>query len=81
MKPDPQMETTTTPNPFEGVKPEMLDMFEEAQQKGLWFFCHYGRLWWSPYELAAKHREGQFRWSRKSFKLRDPVERLPEDIQ
>lgn len=53
---------------------EMTAMFEEARAKGLWFFCHYQWLWWTPDELEDQQRRGNFRWGPKNFKLRHPVE-------
>ena len=68
---------TITASPFDGVRPDMLLMFKEAQQKGLWFFADYIGQWWSPEELAIEQRAG-LDWVKSEFQLRDPMERLAE---
>ena len=57
-----------------GLKP----MFKEARTKGLWFFCRYQSLWFSPDELEAAHKEGRFVWGKVNWMLRDPLERVAQ---
>ena len=51
-------------------------MFEEAEKEGLWFFCNYQQLWFTPGELREKHKKGEFVWGRTNWKLRNPQELL-----
>ena len=60
---------------------EMTAMFEEARAKGLWFFCHYQQIWWTPDELEDQQSRGNFRWAAKNFKLRHPLELQRELIK
>lgn len=54
----------------------MQDMFDEARKEGLWLYCSYQDLWFSPDELEAAQAEGRFRWGRTNWTLRDPKEKL-----
>ena len=54
----------------------MVPMFIEARAKGLWFFCKYQNLWFSPDELAKQHNDGKFVWNVSNFTLRHPREGL-----
>lgn len=56
----------------ESLKP----LFEKARREGLWFYCSYQGLWFSPDELAAAQAEGRFRWGAVNWTLRDPREYL-----
>ncbi len=51
-------------------------LFEEARERGLWFFCHYQQIWFSPDELERQHAEGKFRWGAINWQLRDPEEHV-----
>ena len=53
-------------------------MFDEAEKKGLWFFCNYQQLWFSPNKLREEQNNGRFRWGAVNWKLRDPKERLEQ---
>ena len=53
-------------------------LFEEAEEKGLWFFTEYQQLWISPSKLREAHKNGQFRWDAINWKLRDPMERVKQ---
>lgn len=61
------------------MKQEIIDdlqlMFEEAEDKGMWFFCAYQQLWFTPTELRQYQSEGHFRWGVQNWQLRDPSER------
>ena len=57
---------------------EILDsletMYNEAEEKGLWFHCSYQDLWFSPSELIKAQSEGRFIWGKKNWELRNPEE-------
>jgi hypothetical protein len=53
-------------------------MFQEAEEKRLWFWSRYQDLWFSPAELRAQHQRGSFRWGHENWKLRDPTELLAD---
>lgn len=53
-------------------------MFKEAEAKGLWFYCSYQGMWFSPVELRAEHANGKFIWSDVNWRLRSPEEGLRE---
>ena len=53
-------------------------MFDEAEKKGLWFFCGYYQLWFSPSELREEQNNGQYHLGADCWKLRDPKERLEQ---
>jgi hypothetical protein len=53
-------------------------MFEEARQKGLWFFSPYQQLWFSPDELQENQKNGRFCWGAVNWELRDPKERVEQ---
>lgn len=52
----------------------MEELFQKAEREGLWFFCSYQQLWFSPSELRKAQSEGRFRWGAENWKLRDPQE-------
>ncbi len=62
----------------ESILIDLAPLFEEAAAKGLWFYCSYQGLWFSPQQLADKHAEGKFIWGAVNWRLRDPAERLHE---
>lgn len=61
---------------------EVADMLKplisEAREKGLWLWCHYQDIWFSPSELEQQNANGKFLWGPVNWKLRDPTERLRE---
>lgn len=57
-----------------GLKP----LFERARKEGLWFWCSYQGLWFTPDELEAEHRRGSFIWGAVNWSLRDPKELVAE---
>lgn len=57
---------------------DMGTMFQDARQSGMWFFCAYHGMWFSPGELEKHQAEGRFRWGPVNWKLRDPAGRLQE---
>lgn len=58
----------------ESLKP----LFEEAEEKGLWFYSIYHGLWFSPSELKESQARGGFRWGAVNWKLRNPQEHLEQ---
>ncbi|MFB3133792.1 MAG: hypothetical protein ACE10K_14840 [Rhodothermales bacterium] len=73
-----EIEAPETRNRWEGVQPEMVEMFEEADAHSVWFHAVYQNIWFTPDELAAHQRAGTFRWGIANFKLRDPRSRLEQ---
>ncbi len=55
---------------------DLIPMVSEARSKGLWFFCSYQDLWFSPDELEAEWAKRKFQWSAVNWHLRDPKEKL-----
>lgn len=53
-------------------------LFREARAKGLWFYCTYQQLWFSPDELAKEHAKGTFIWGPVNWMLRNPKELLTQ---
>lgn len=58
------------------MQAELAPLMERARQQGLWFWCRYQDLWFSPREIAMHWHNGQFRWSAENWQLRDPQEHL-----
>ncbi len=56
----------------ENLKP----LFERAERDGLWFYCSYQDLWFSPKQLRIEQANGRFRWGAVNWRLRDPKEQL-----
>jgi hypothetical protein len=57
-----------------GLRP----MFEKARREGLWFYCNYQGLWFSPDELEAEQKRGSFVWGAVNWQLRDPMVQIDE---
>jgi len=57
---------------LDGLEP----MFKEAEEKGLWFYCFYQAMWFSPTELREEQANGKFRWGAVNWKLRNPQDEL-----
>lgn len=53
-------------------------LFERAEREGLWFYCSYQSLWFSPAQLRAAHKDGRFIWGPMNWQLRVPRERVEE---
>ena len=51
-------------------------LIERARQQGLWLWCSYQDLWFSPDELEAENHQGRFRWEDTNWQLRDPQEHI-----
>lgn len=67
------MDTTVYNEPW---KAEIYSLIEQARAQGLWLWCRYQDLWFSPGELADAHRNGRFMWSAENWRLRHPSEQL-----
>ncbi|MEM7224673.1 MAG: hypothetical protein AAF495_16965 [Pseudomonadota bacterium] len=51
-------------------------LFEEAEEKGLWFFHHSseaGEIWCSPEYLRLKQSKDEYVWAPEHWELRSPV--------
>ena len=60
------------------VTDSLKPLFEEAEEKGLWFYQRYYDLWLSPSKLKDEQKNGRFRWGAANWRLRDPKERLQQ---
>ena len=75
---DNEIKAPETLSRWDGVQPDMVEMFEEADAHGVWFQYLDRELWFSPHELAAHQRAGSMRGGKALFRLRDPLCRLKE---
>lgn len=57
---------------------DLEPLYEKAEQEGLWFYCSYQQLWFSPKELRDEQKNGKFVWGVPNWQLRNPNERLTE---
>ena len=57
---------------------ELVPMFAKARAEGLWFYCKYQDIWFSPSELKAENDKGRFILGSVNWTLRDPIERLKQ---
>ena len=51
-------------------------LFEEAEEKGLWFYHESheaGEIWCSPEYLHLKHSKGEMIWAPEHWELRNPL--------
>jgi hypothetical protein len=55
---------------------ELEPMFKEAREKGLWFYCSFEDLWFSPDELKSEQKNGNFIWGVCNWELRNPKEHV-----
>lgn len=62
----------------EDIIAELQPLFEEAEEKGLWFFTPYQKKWFSPQELRHEHENNRFLLCAINWELRYPNERLEE---
>lgn len=65
-------------NDRERILESLEPLFQEAEEKGLWFYTEYQSLWFSPKELRKQHEKGRFLLSPVSWRLRAPYVRLIE---
>lgn len=54
----------------------MAPLFQKARAHGLWFYCAYQQLWFSPDNLEREQKNGRFRWGAVNWELRDPREQV-----
>jgi hypothetical protein len=55
----------------------MLQKINHARERGLWLYCNYQNLWFSPDELECHVNNGRFVWG-DSWIPRNPEEYLIE---
>lgn len=53
-------------------------LFDKAKKEGLWFFCDYQCLWFTPLELKECLKKGEFVWGAENWSLRNPQEKLKQ---
>ena len=59
-------------------------LIESARSRGMWLWCSYQDLWFSPDELEAKNSQGKFLWGPINWILRDPrdhIQQLEQKIE
>ena len=56
----------------------LAPMFEEAEEKKLYFWTSHGNEWFSPKELRVQQAAGCLLWGPSNWQLRCPKERLVE---
>ena len=58
------------------VMANMTDALEElakkAEERGLWIWCRYQDLWFSPTELREHWKADRFRWGPSNWELKNP---------
>ena len=60
----------------QAILASLQPLFEEAEEKGLWFFHHSPdgeELWMSPRYLQLKQSEGQYIMAPEHWELRNPI--------
>lgn len=58
---------------------EMLTpLFKKADAEGLWFYCSYQSMWFSPAELREAQANGKFVWGPVNWQLLQPSQRVAE---
>lgn len=60
------------------VDDTMNDLFEQAEERGYWFFTSYQSLWFAPAELREHRAAGRFYWGPTNWTLRNPSELVTE---
>ena len=65
-------------NKREEILKSLEPLFNEAEQKGLWFYCSYEQMWFTPKELKQMHSEDRFIWGEDNWELRNPNEGIRE---
>jgi hypothetical protein len=60
------------------IMEQLNKLIAQARVEKKWLWCHYQDLWFSPDELEAKNKAGQFQWGAVNWELRDPQEKLNE---
>ena len=60
---------------------ELRKMIVDAKSKGMFIYCHYQNLWWSPEEFGKELDKNKFRWGRENFQLRDPKQHSAELVR
>lgn len=53
-------------------------LINHARTQGLWLWCFYQDLWFSPDELEVENDKGKFLWGAVNWRLRDPKERIQQ---
>lgn len=56
-------------------------LFEEAEEKNLWFYYPYLERWFSPKELRELHSQGKFIISSINWELKNPVDHLASVVK
>ena len=55
---------------------DMEPIIKSAEESGLWLFCQYQQLWFSPSELRKEHANGRFIWGPVNWEVRSPLDLL-----
>ena len=62
----------------EEILKSLEPLFQEAKNKGFWFYSSYQSIWFSPKELQSEHESGTFIWGAVNWQLRDPKDHIKE---
>lgn len=62
----------------EAIRMMLRPLIESARSRGMWLWCSYQDLWFSPDELEAKNSQGRFLWGPINWILRDPREHIQQ---
>lgn len=57
----------------------MQPMLDEAESKGLWFYCDYQGINKSPKEIREEWKNGSYRWGPVNWRLIDPKTLLKDE--
>lgn len=60
----------------EDILETLEPLFEQAEKEGLWFYCPYQDLWFTPKELREKQANGRFIWGLPNWELKNPQKKI-----
>jgi len=62
----------------DAIRESLKPLIQLARERGVWIWCGYQGLWFSPDDLEKANAEGKFLWGGVNWKLRDPREHQAE---
>jgi len=60
------------------VRDECEPLIAQAERDGMWLWCHYQSIWFTPADLRAQQANQKFLWSVDQFHLRSPDEYIEQ---
>lgn len=63
---------------IDGVTPEMIEMYEQAVERGFMFYARTMQLWFFPDQLVAFWKDKRYRWKPEHWELRHPQNAIYE---